>query len=232
MKIGIIGAMDEEIELFKEGMSHLQQKEKATIRFYEGELNGKPVILCKSGIGKVNAAVTTQILIDEFKVDRIIFTGVAGALHPELEIGDIVISTKAQQHDVDVTALGYEKAIIPDQEKSVFEADEILIELAKKASEKIGEGKVVTGLVLSGDQFIANHEQVRELYEQFGGLCTEMEGAAVAQVCYMNQIPFVIIRSMSDKADGSAHVNFVQFTKLASKQSFKIVEQMLKMMEE
>ncbi|TCS81301.1 5'-methylthioadenosine/adenosylhomocysteine nucleosidase [Tepidibacillus fermentans] len=231
MRIGIIGAMDEEIELFQEGMSHLQQKKKASILFYEGEMNGKSVVLCKSGIGKVNAAVTTQILIDEFKVDRIIFTGVAGALHPDLDIGDIVISTAAQQHDVDVTPLGYEKGIIPDQEKSVFEADQQLISLAKKASEEVNEGKVFTGLILSGDQFIADRDQVRELYETYDGMCTEMEGASVAQVCHMNLVPFVIIRSMSDKADGSAHVNFVQFTRLASKRSYQIVDKMLKMME-
>ncbi|WP_339061419.1 5'-methylthioadenosine/adenosylhomocysteine nucleosidase [Tepidibacillus marianensis] len=231
MRIGIIGAMDEEIELFQKGMSHLQQHEKASIRFYEGEMNGKSVVLCKSGIGKVNAAVTTQILVDNFDVDQIIFTGVAGALHPDLNIGDIVISTAAQQHDVDVTPLGYEKAIIPDQERSIFEADQELILLAQKASREVNEGNVVIGLILSGDQFIADREQVQALYEQLHGLCTEMEGAAVAQVCDMNRIPFVIIRSMSDKADGSAHVNFVQFTNLASKRSYQIVDKMLHMME-
>jgi len=231
MRIGIIGAMDEEIELFQEGMGHLQQQEMASIRFYEGEMNGKAVVLCKSGIGKVNAAVTTQILIDKFDVEQIIFTGVAGALHPDLDIGDIVISTAAQQHDVDVTPLGYEKAIIPDQERSIFLANEELITLAKKASQEVNEGKVVTGLILSGDQFIADRVQVQSLHEELHGLCTEMEGAAVAQVCDMNQVPFVIIRSMSDKADGSAHVNFVQFTKLASKRSYQIVDKMLHMIE-
>lgn len=228
-KIGIIGAMSEEIENFLDGMSNVIIHKKAGIIFYEGSMNGKSVILCKSGVGKINAAVCTQILIDDFNIEQIIFTGVAGALHSELEIGDIVVSTAAMQHDIDASALGFNKGIIPFADRSVFEADEDLIRLALKASEEISEGKVVTGLILSGDQFISAGQAAKELHELFGGYCTEMEGAAVAQVCHMNEIPFVIVRSMSDKADGSAHINFPEFTKLASRRSYLIVDKMLKM---
>lgn len=229
--IGIIGAMAEEIELFKDGMSEVNEYRKAGIDFYVGIMNGKQTVLCQSGVGKVNAAVCTQILIDEFQVEKIVFTGVAGALNPELEIGDIVVSTSARQHDIDASALGFEKGTIPFASKSIFVADKELVELAIESSKQINEGKTVTGLILSGDQFIAGGELAKRLYDDFGGFCTEMEGASVAQVCDMNNIPFVIIRSMSDKADGSAHINFSEFTKLASKRSYQIVDKMLFMME-
>ncbi|MCF6094900.1 5'-methylthioadenosine/adenosylhomocysteine nucleosidase [Microaerobacter geothermalis] len=228
MTIGIIGAMDEEIALYKQEMESQKESVRAGISYYQGKLAGHEVVLCKSGVGKVNASVCTQILIDLFEVTSVIFTGVAGALHPELEIGDVVISSECQQHDIDVTALGFAKGIIPFSEKSVFEADPVLMTKAMEASRHVIEGKTVSGKILSGDQFVASREKVKELYEEFGGLCTEMEGAAVAQVCGLNEVPFVIVRSMSDKADGSAHVNFAEFTHLASKRSFQIVMNMLK----
>lgn len=227
MEIGIIGAMDEEILLYKKTIEIEREVEKAGILYAEGKWEGKTVVLCKSGVGKVNASVCTQILIDTFKVERVIFTGVAGALHPELNIGDIVISTDCQQHDMDVTPLGFAKGVIPYAQKSVFAADPVLVETAIKASEQVVEGNVHTGRVLSGDQFIADREQVKHLHEEMEGLCTEMEGAAVAQVCVMNSVPFVVIRSMSDKADGSAHVNFTEFTHLASTRSYEIVKNMI-----
>jgi adenosylhomocysteine nucleosidase len=227
MKIGIIGAMDEEIALYKEGMDLVREVGKAGITYYEGTWEGKDVVLCKCGVGKVNASVCTQILIDAFAVDAVLFTGVAGALHPELEIGDIVVSTDCQHHDMDVTALGFPRGTIPFSDVSIFRADEKLIDAAVKASKQVTEGKTMTGRILSGDQFIASRDTVRELHDTMKGACTEMEGAAVAQVCVMNDVPFVVIRSMSDKADGSAHVNFPEFTKLASKRSYEIVKNML-----
>jgi adenosylhomocysteine nucleosidase len=216
MTIGIMGAMDQEIQLYKNQMDLISETNKAGIVYYEGMLNGKKVVLCKSGVGKVNASVCTQIMIDRFNVDCVIFTGVAGALHPE--------------HDMDASPLGFAKGEIPFADTSLFKADEKLVKLAVKASEALGEGNTFVGRVLSGDQFIANREIVKQLYEQMEGTCTEMEGAAVAQVCHMNQVPFVIIRSMSDKADGSAHVNFEEFTNLASQRSFQIVYNMLELM--
>ncbi|MGD9677409.1 MAG: 5'-methylthioadenosine/adenosylhomocysteine nucleosidase [Vulcanibacillus sp.] len=229
MRIGIIGAMDEEIENYKPRIKGIQQSSFANISFYQGKLGENQVVLCKSGVGKVNSAVCTQILIDKFQIEKLIFTGVAGALHPELDIGDIVISTKAQQYDIDASPLGFEKGIIPFSKKSIFEADEELVNLAAKASKEVSNSRVFTGKILSGDKFIADVETAKELYNTFDGLCTEMEGAAVAQVCDMNEIPFVIVRSMSDKADHSAEVNFLEFAKFAADRSCLIVDRMLTM---
>ncbi|RXT13498.1 5'-methylthioadenosine/adenosylhomocysteine nucleosidase [Ammoniphilus sp. CFH 90114] len=225
--IGIIGAMDEEIQLYKEGMHDITETMVAGITYYSGTLNGKEVVLCKCGVGKVNASICTQILIQQFQVKDVIFTGVAGALNPNLDIGDIVVSTDCQYHDMDVTALGFKKGEIPFSPKSIFKADERLVRMAVEASEEVVEGKTLTGRILSGDQFVASRELVKSLHEDMQGDCTEMEGAAVAHVCDANQIPFVIVRSMSDKADGSAHINFPEFTVLASKRSYEIVSSML-----
>lgn len=228
-RLGLIGAMDEEIKLLLQHMGEKQTTVKAGITFYEGTVFGRQAVVCKSGVGKVNAAVTTQILLDHFGAVQILFTGVAGALHPELEIGDIVISSRCIQHDMDASALGYARGFIPYQEVSVFEADPVLVQLAEQACRELGQ-KSVTGIVLSGDQFIASRSAVAALREELNGACAEMEGAAVAQVCYMNGIPFVIVRSMSDKADGSAHVNYIDFTVTASQHSHAILEHMIKAM--
>lgn len=227
--IGLIGAMDEEIKLLLDSMEDKVSTLKAGIVYYTGTISGKQIVLCKSGVGKVNAAVTTQILIDAFGVARVLFTGVAGAVHPDLGIGDIVISADCIQHDMDVTALGYPRGVIPYQAVSSFPADSALVQLAEEACMSLKQ-KSITGIVLSGDQFIASAAVVAGLREQFNGACAEMEGAAVAQVCFMNDIPFVIIRSMSDKADGSAHANYHEFTVTAAESSHAILEYMLKAM--
>ncbi|MFD1776106.1 5'-methylthioadenosine/adenosylhomocysteine nucleosidase [Paenibacillus rhizophilus] len=224
--IGIIGAMDEEIKLLLENMDHSEAVSKAGITYYKGTIGGKSIVVSKSGVGKVNAAVTTQILIDTFGAKKVLFTGVAGALHPDLEVGDIVISSECLQHDMDVTALGFPRGVIPFQEASEFPADPELVLLAEKVCRDMGV-RYVTGRVLSGDQFIASQESVAMLREQLGGACAEMEGAALAQVCYMNEIPFVVIRSMSDKADGSANISFTEFTETASRQSHEILSGIL-----
>jgi adenosylhomocysteine nucleosidase len=227
-KIALIGAMNEEIELLINHMEQVKESARAGVIYREGLFQGKQVVVCKSGVGKVNAAVTTQILIDQFAVEAVIFTGVAGALDPELNIGDIVVSRECMQHDMDVTALGFPRGVIPYQEISIFAADADLVELAAASGNKLFEGRIKQGRVLSGDQFIADREVVSQLHTELEGTCTEMEGSAVAQVCSMNQIPYVVIRSMSDKADGSAHVNFAEFTKQASENSYKIVEDMIR----
>lgn len=229
-RIGIIGAMDEEIERLLDVITDTKQTLHAGITYYEGQLCGLPVILCKSGVGKVNAAVCTQVLIDRFSAERIIFTGVAGAVDPALEIGDLVISTECLQHDMDASALGFKRGEIPYAKLSVFPADEQLIMVAYESGKSLFELKVVKGRVLSGDQFIADKAVVQALYEEFQGACLEMEGAAVAQVCFMNQVPYVVIRSMSDKADGSAHVNFRAFTQLAAERSSALVRTMLEVL--
>jgi adenosylhomocysteine nucleosidase len=226
--VGIIGAMQEEIELLLAQLDSKQTERHAGITYHQGLFKGKKVVLTRSGVGKVNAAVCTQLLIDRYRADAVIFTGVAGAVDPQLNIGDIVISTSSVQHDVDVTALGFPRGTIPYQEVSEYPSDARLIALAEEAGRKVYPGRCLTGKVLSGDQFIADRSVVKRLFEELGGACTEMEGASVAQVCYMNDVPHVIIRSMSDKADGSAHVNFTEFTIEAANRSFAIVEEMIK----
>lgn len=225
--IGIIGAMQEEIDLLLRALEDAVELQRSGIRYVAGSLHGRKVVVCKSGVGKVNAAVCTQVLIDRFSADRIIFTGVAGALDPELEIGDIVVSTSGMQHDIDVQALGYARGVIPYQEVSDWTADPALAAAARAAADKLYPGHVKSGKVLSGDQFVADRALVLKLRDELGGACVEMEGAAVAQVCAMNEVPYVVIRSISDKADGSADVNFAEFTVTAADRSFAIVNEML-----
>ncbi|BBH19610.1 5'-methylthioadenosine/S-adenosylhomocysteine nucleosidase [Paenibacillus baekrokdamisoli] len=225
-KIGIIGAMVEEIELLHKHVETTGTFVKAGITYVQGTLHGREVVFCKSGVGKVNAAVCTQLLIDA-GVDCVLFTGVAGAVDPSLNIGDIVVSTTCLQHDMDCTPLGFAQGQIPFQEVSEFIADPQLVEVATNACERLFPGRSKKGKVLSGDQFIASREAVHKLYEDLGGACTEMEGAALAQVCVMNGIPFVVIRAMSDNADGSAHVNFAEFTVEAAIHSHQIIEDMI-----
>jgi len=225
-KIGIIGAMVEEIELLHQNVKNVQQSTIAGVTYYEGTFHGQAIIYCKSGVGKVNAAICTQVLLS-MDVDCVWFTGVAGALDPRLNVGDIVISSSALQHDMDVTALGYAKGVIPFQEVSDFVADESLVKLAVQASEALFQNRTVVGRVVSGDQFIASVDKVKELHEVFGGACAEMEGSSVAQVCYANSIPFIIIRSMSDKADGSADISYTDFVVEAANNSYAIIDYMV-----
>ncbi|SFI97462.1 5'-methylthioadenosine/adenosylhomocysteine nucleosidase [Thermoflavimicrobium dichotomicum] len=226
-KIGLIGAMDSEIAHYLSEMESTQTETVYGINFHHGYLWNTPVVVCKSGVGKVNAAVCTQTLIDRFQVNQIIFTGVAGALHPDLDVGDIVISTECQYHDIDASSVGFPKGTIPFQETSIFPADRQLVELAVEAGKKMDGIKVLTGKILSGDQFISSVETGKALYEQMNGACVEMEGAAVAHVAFLAGIPYVVIRSMSDRADHSAHVNFYEFEKMAAERSCLIVRHML-----
>lgn len=225
--IGIIGAMAEELELLFRSAEMGEETRKAGMTFRRGTLHGQPILAVKSGVGKVNAAVCTQALVD-LGADCVLFTGVAGAIDPELRIGDIVVSTACIQHDMDVTALGFGPGVIPYQEVSVFPADAELVELAAEAGQSAAKGKAIRGIVLSGDQFIASRDKVQQLRDSFGGACAEMEGAAVAQVCHLNEVPYVVIRSMSDQADGSAHMNFEEFTMLAANQSFQVIDAMIR----
>lgn len=229
--LAIIGAMDEEVQLFKEHMRDVKIHKKAGMEFFEGDLYDKELVLVKCGIGKVNAAICTQVLVDDFNVDKVIFTGVAGGLDPRIEVGDIVISSDCIQHDFDATAFGYRLGEIPRLDKVEFEADKELMELALNSSKTITAfPKVYTGRILSGDIFVASKEKALELGEKFQGLCVEMEGAAVAQGCYLNGVKFVIIRSMSDKADGTAHEDFSTFVHTSAENALKLVKAMLEKM--
>ncbi len=228
-KIGIIGAMEVEVAQLKEKMQDVQVKKKANMEFCEGTLNGKSVVVVRSGIGKVNAGVCTQILADDYQVDAIINTGIAGSLKNEINIGDIVVSEEAMYHDVDVTIWGYRKGWIPQMETSCFKAHEGLMQLAVETCRQVNpEIGVSTGIVVSGDQFISSGEKKDEIKKEFDASCTEMEGAAIAHAAWLNEIPFVIIRAISDKADNSAAMDYDEFEKQAIEHSVRLVENMVK----
>lgn len=227
--LGIIGAMEEEVAELKEKMTVEKTVQKASMEFLQGTLEGKPVVVVRCGVGKVNAAVCTQILVDEFRVDAIVNTGIAGSLKNEINIGDIVLSTDALQHDMDATGFGYEYGMIPLMETSVFKADEKLTELAKECCERVNPDiSVFTGRVVSGDQFISDKEKKDWIAGQFHGFCTEMEGAAIAQTAYLNHVPFLIVRAISDKADNSAEMDYAEFERKAIAHSVNLMTEMVK----
>ncbi|NLL72768.1 MAG: 5'-methylthioadenosine/adenosylhomocysteine nucleosidase [Clostridiales bacterium] len=227
--IGIIGAMDEEVNRLKEEMEDVEIESVASMDFYKGSFNGVPLVVVRSGIGKVNAALCTQILIDRYKIDLVINTGIAGSLRNEIDIADIVLSTDAIQHDMDATGFGYKVGVIPRMEESVFKADMDLVNLAKKACNKVlPDCGVHMGRVLSGDQFISDSKKKDWLINTFDGYCTEMEGAAIAQAAYLNNIPFLIIRAISDKADNSAQMAYSEFEALAIDNTVTLLKELIK----
>lgn len=229
MKIGIIGAMDIETERLKNQMDVLGVREIAGMSYFSGTLEGQSVVVVTCGVGKVNAAACTQILLSEFKVDAIINTGVSGAIHSSLNVGDVVISTDCMEHDFDCTGFGYAYGVIPRMDNSVFQADEQLVQAAYEACATSDLNvNYVKGRIVSGDQFVSSAERKQFIEENFSAYTTEMEGAAIAHVCHLSKLPFVIIRAMSDKADGSAHVNFDEFALKAAENSNRIVTAMLK----
>ena len=226
--LGIIGAMDEEVSKLKEIMDDIEISTRASMEFYNGKMCGKDVVVVRSGIGKVNAGICTQILVDIYGVDSVINTGIAGSLNADIDIGDIVLSTDALQHDMDATGFGYEPGVIPRMETSTFIADEKLRRVAKESCEKVNPDiKVFEGRVVSGDQFISDKGKKTYIEENFKGSCTEMEGAAIAQAAYLNNIPFLIIRAISDKADDSATVDYPTFEAKAIEHSVKLVKEMV-----
>lgn len=228
MKIGIIGAMDVEVASLQDKMNIEQTITYAGMSFCEGSLGSTPVVIVRSGICKVNAAICVQLLVDHFQVTHIINTGVAGSLDNDINIGDIVVSTDAQYHDVDATVFGYQKGEIPQMGVVSFPADPMLRAAAVKAvQEAAPDVSVHEGQVISGDQFISTHAKKEELMKDFHGKCAEMEGAAIAQASYVNKIPYVIIRAISDKADESVTESYDQFEAKAAVHCANIVEYMV-----
>lgn len=220
--------MEVEVATLKSNMTVKNTVKKASMEFYEGTIGNTEVVVVRSGIGKVNAGICVQILIDLFGVTHVINTGIAGSLNADINIGDIVLSTDACYHDVDVTVFGYKKGEIPQIGAATFEADKALREKAKasikKAAPDIG---VFEGRVCSGDQFISSAEVKNAIIKEHGGLCTEMEGAAIAQASYLNNTPFLIIRAISDKADGGAEVDYPTFEAKAAKDCAAIVMEII-----
>ncbi len=229
--LGIIGAMDEEVAKIKEQMDDVKVMSKAAMDFYEGTLNGKDVVVVRSGIGKVNAAMCTQILVDTYGVEAVINTGIAGSLNAQIDIGDIVLSTDTLEHDMDAVAFGYPLGQIPRMDTLSFKADGKLRALAKKVcDEVVPEVSVFEGRVVSGDQFVSDKGKKDWLVENFDGYCTEMEGAAIAHAAYLNGIPFLIIRAISDKADDSASMDYPTFEAQAIEHSVKLLLAMCEQM--
>lgn len=213
-RIGIIGAMQVEIDLLLERLEHDRITTVADMAIHEGTLSGVPVAIVRCGIGKVNAALCTQVLVNQSAPSHIINTGVAGALDTSLEIGDLVISTDAVQHDFHVTGLGYKPGMIPElgagqSPISSFVADEQLAQIIQQAARSVAPTiKTVRGRIATGDQFVCTQEARERIIGDFGALCCEMEGAAIAQACWRNGIPFVIVRAISDKADDTSKVEY------------------------
>lgn len=227
-RIGIIGAMDLEVEHLKGEMQISRIVDKAGMEFYTGTLKGVDVVIVRSGIGKVNAGLCAQILADVFQVTHIINTGVAGSLNAKLDIGDILISRDALYHDVDVRIFGYQLGEVPQMGCREFKADKAMIEAAVSSCKEVNPDiHVEVGRILSGDQFISDKAKKETLIADFQGDCTEMEGAAIAHSAFLNKIPFVIIRAISDKADDSAEMDYPTFEREAAKHSAKLVEHMI-----
>ncbi|WP_040228886.1 5'-methylthioadenosine/S-adenosylhomocysteine nucleosidase [Bhargavaea cecembensis] len=223
MKIAVIGAMEEEVELLRSRMEHAETTVAGNSEFTEGRLAGREAILLKSGIGKVNAAMSTAVLLDRFKPDVVINTGSAGGFHHGHEVGTVVISTEVRHHDVDATAFGYEPGQVP-QLPAAFPADPELIRIAGEAVTDIGEHPFAEGLIVTGDVFMSDPARVEAVREQFPDvLAAEMEAAAVAQVCHQFGVPFVVIRALSDIAGKDSAVSFDEFLPAAAKHSAETV---------
>lgn len=226
---GIIVAMQEELEEILKIMKEIEEKEIYGISFIYGKIEDTEVVVVKSGVGKVNAARTTQILIDKLDVKSVINVGSAGALNPFLNIGDIIIAEKLIQHDFDITAFGHEKGYITGIGDYIC-CDKQLVNKLQKITKNIKDDtyKVITGVIASGDIFCTEIQMKEKIHSKFKAECVEMEGAAIAQVCYLDKIPFVAIRSISDTPNGNNAIVFDEFVKLASKRCAKIIREFFK----
>lgn len=224
-RYGIIAAMQEEMQEIKKIMTEIKERKIYELNFITGIIKNKEVVLVESGVGKVNAARTTQILIDNFELDEIINVGSAGAVNSELNIGDIVIGKKLVQHDFDITAFGHPKGYISNVGEYV-ESDSKLIEKMEQVILKLkkDEYKIKIGTIVSGDIFCTEVKMKEKIRNKFNAEAVEMEGAAIAQVCKLDNIPFIIIRSISDTPNGSNNITFDQFLVKASKRCAEIID--------
>lgn len=227
MKIAIIGAMEEEVTILRENITDKQQMTFAGCEFTTGFMNRAEVVLLRSGIGKVNAAMSTTILMEKYRPDYVINTGSAGGLNPQLEVGDVVISTEVRHHDVDVTAFGYEYGQVP-QLPAAFIANEKLVQVAEECAKAITDIQVVKGLITTGDSFMNDPLRVEFIKGKFDHLqAVEMEAAAIAQVSHQFKVPFVIIRALSDIAGKESNISFDQFLDQAGLHSATLVMKMV-----
>ena len=226
MKLGIIGAMKIEVDTLKENMENKTVTWRTGMEFCDGTLDGCPVVVVQCGVGKVNAALCVQILCDCFGVTHLVNTGIAGSLSNELDIGDLVVSKDAMYHDFDCGGFGYPHGKVPGMDVIAFPADETMMHYALTAGEQVHPGHIKVGRVATGDQFICDKAVKNTIIENTQALCTEMEGGAIAQAAYRNEVPFVIIRAISDKADDSADMDYPTFEALAAKRCAQVVQTM------
>ena len=228
-KIGIIVAMEEELESILDITDNIEEKEIYGLNFKTGQIEKNKVVIVKCGVGKVNAARVTQILIDTFNVKSVINVGAAGALNPFLNIGDIVIGEKLIQHDFDITAFDHDKGYITGVGDYIY-SDSELIEKFENAANNLKEKdyKIKKGIIATGDIFCTDIEMKNKIFSKFDADCVEMEGAAIAQVCYLDKIPFIVIRSISDSPNGNNEIDFDKFVELASKRCANILREFLK----
>ena len=215
-KLGIIGAMQVEVEILLGEMENRRERVIAGSTFHTGTLEGLDAVVVQCGVGKVNAALCAQILCDCFGVTHLVNTGIAGSLNAELNIGDLVVSTDAMYHDFDCVHFGYPYGRVPGMDVTAFPADETLSDFAFAAAEQVNPGHTRRGRIASGDRFVAEKSVKEQIIAATGGLCTEMEGAAIAQTAYRNGVPFVILRAISDKADDSAQMDYPTFERQAA----------------
>ena len=230
--VGIIGAMEEEVSQLVKDMEVENRLQKGGMTFYQGNLYGRQCVVVQSGIGKVNAGICTQILVDMYDVHLVINTGIAGSMDSRIGVGDIVIGSEAMYHDVDASHFGYSLGEVPRLGKKIFYADEQLVQQAccicQKANPNIG---VWQGRIVSGDQFVAEIEKKRKIQEIFSPMATEMEGAAIAHVAYLNQIAFLIVRGISDNADDKAQMDYPTFQAMAIENSIRFLREFLSQVE-
>lgn len=227
MTIGIIGAMEQEVSLLRSQIENLTTIADAGVEFYQGKLADKSVVLLKSGIGKVAAAISTTLLLERFQPSHVINIGSAGGFDPELNVGDVVISSEVRHHDVDVTAFGYVPGQLPGLPEA-FYPDRELMDIAQNSLDKVGHVHTSQGLICSGDVFMSDPERVKETRKLFPSMAAvEMEAAAVAQVCHQFSAPFVIIRALSDIAGKDSSTSFDAFLEQAAKHSSEVVLEML-----
>ena len=226
-KLGIIGAMDVEVALLKEKMENLTVVNRAGMVFFEGTIEGLDAVVVQCGVGKVNAALCVQVLCDCFGVTALTNTGVAGSLSAQLDIGDLVVSRDAMYHDVDVRIFGYAPGQVPGMPEA-YEADEQLAGLAYDAAESVNPGHTRIGRIASGDQFVCTRAQKDAIITNTGALCTEMEGTAIAHAAHRNGVPFVILRAISDKADGSAEMEYPVFEAIAARRCADVTIELIR----
>lgn len=226
-KLGIIGAMDIEVAILKEKLRDSSVVSRAGFTFWSGTLEGLDVVIVRSGVGKVNAALCVQVLADLFAVTHIVNTGIAGSLDSGLDIGDIAISTDVMYHDFHVGPFGYPWGQVPGMDVHAFPADPTLTDLARRACDELGIHYRL-GRVVSGDQFICSSREKEDIMSHVGGICTEMEGAAIAHAAYRNAIPVLVLRAISDKADDSATMDYPTFEAQAARNCAALTQALAK----